>query len=103
MGDVCCSGMEEDSTPSEEWWIYFGLKLGISAIQFITPSGSITLEFEAHRGMLVRATLTMSAVLTVSLHLEPAGTRRVSFCMLWRNAGNSCGGELSSWNGDYGW
>ena len=26
-GDVCCSGMEEDSTPSEEWWIYFGLKL----------------------------------------------------------------------------
>ena len=27
MGDVCCSGMEEDSTPSEEWWIYFGLKL----------------------------------------------------------------------------
>ena len=27
MGDVCCFGMEEDSTPSEEWWIYFGLKL----------------------------------------------------------------------------
>ena len=27
MGDVCCSGMEEDSNPSEEWWIYFGLKL----------------------------------------------------------------------------
>ena len=27
MGDVCCSGMEEDSTPSEERWIYFGLKL----------------------------------------------------------------------------
>ena len=26
-GEVCCSGMEEDSTPSEEWWIYFGLKL----------------------------------------------------------------------------
>ena len=26
MGDVC-SSMEEDSTPSEEWWIYFGLKL----------------------------------------------------------------------------
>ena len=26
MRDVC-SGMEEDSTPSEEWWIYFGLKL----------------------------------------------------------------------------
>ena len=21
------SGMEEDSTPSEDWWIYFGLKL----------------------------------------------------------------------------
>ena len=27
MGDVCCSDMEEDSTRSEEWWIYFGLKL----------------------------------------------------------------------------
>ena len=27
MCHVCCSGMEEDSTPSEEWWIYFGLKL----------------------------------------------------------------------------
>ena len=27
MRDVCCSGMEEDSTPSEERWIYFGLKL----------------------------------------------------------------------------
>ena len=25
MGDI--SGMEEDSTPSEEWWIYFGLML----------------------------------------------------------------------------
>ena len=24
---VCCSGMEEDSTSSEERWIYFGLKL----------------------------------------------------------------------------
>ena len=27
MEDVCCSGMEKDSTPPEEWWIYFGLKL----------------------------------------------------------------------------
>ena len=27
MGDVCCSGMEEDSTPSEERWGYFGLNL----------------------------------------------------------------------------
>ena len=27
MGDVCCSGMEEDSTPSEERWSYFGLNL----------------------------------------------------------------------------
>ena len=41
--------------------------------------------------MLVRATLTTSAVLTVSLHVELAGARRVSFCMLWGNAGNSCG------------
>ena len=36
--------------------------------------------------MLVRATLTTSAVLTVSLHVELSGARRVSFCMLWRNA-----------------
>ena len=41
--------------------------------------------------MLVGATLTTSAVLTVSLHVELAGTRRVCFCMLWRIAGNSCG------------
>ena len=27
MGYVCCSGMEEDSTPSEERWSYFGLNL----------------------------------------------------------------------------
>ena len=27
MGDVCCSGMEEELTPSKERWIYFGLKL----------------------------------------------------------------------------
>ena len=27
MEDICCSGMEKDSTPPEEWWIYFGLKL----------------------------------------------------------------------------
>ena len=27
LGDVCCSGMEEDSTPSEERWGYFGLNL----------------------------------------------------------------------------
>ena len=33
--------------------------------------------------MLVRATLTMSAVMTVSLHVELAGARRVSFCMMW--------------------
>ena len=27
MGGDCWSGMEEDSTPSEGQWIYFGLKL----------------------------------------------------------------------------
>ena len=70
--------------------------MGIGAIQFITPSGSLTYEFEAHRWMLVRATLTTSAVLTVSLHVELAGARSAWFCMLWRNAGNSSGGELSS-------
>ena len=45
--------------------------------------------------MLVRATLTSSAVLTVSLHVELAGASRVSFCMLWGNAGNSGGVSLA--------
>ena len=53
--------------------------------------------------MLVRATLTSSAVLTVSLHVELAGASRVSFCMLWGNVGNSGGGELSGQNRDGGW
>ena len=41
--------------------------------------------------MLVRATLITSVVLTVSLHVELAGSRGAWFCMLWRNACNSSG------------
>ena len=52
--------------------------------------------------MLVSVTLTTSAVLTVSLHVELAEARRVSFCIVWRNAGNSYGGELSTYNGVMG-
>ena len=37
--------------------------------------------------------LTTSAILTMSLHIELAGMGSGWFCPSWRHTGNSCGGE----------
>ena len=47
MGDVC-SGIEEDSTSSEEWWIYFGLKLAyVESVEWFQFFDSIN-NFSCH-------------------------------------------------------